>query len=268
MVQLTVAPFPWWFPVTASHSGPDLTRRLEACRWPRGAGFSFSVSEERVVAVSPGSEAHPLPGCQASVFPRPRRADFCCGASAEGPRAFLFQLLQEPHLWHVHRAGLRDRWHGWRFARCVHRREAEDRGPASPGVWRGRARWVWPPSSGRTKEAAPTTLGPSPPGSWEPRWVPASASKARTALVSRDALLPPPCPLCPFSFSCWKTFKPTPKLKELYRELLVVWPVVNVVLYLFSLSAYKLKFVVVEPFESKLQSPLFGGLVFNTFTVA
>lgn len=107
----------------------------------------FAISGEHVPRLCPQILRFTLfLGLEASAFLLllmvPTNVHSCCGVPCEEPLSLLFQLLPEPHLWHVHWAGLRDCWHGWRFTWCLHWREAEDCGAPSPGVRRGRKRWA------------------------------------------------------------------------------------------------------------------------------
>ena len=91
----------------------------------------------------------PALGCTAPLVWRPPRSGYFTEPVPQRlrrplwPSSFpLSQLLAEPHFWHVHWAGLRDSRDWWRFTWRLHRREAEDRGPPSPGVRWGRKRWA------------------------------------------------------------------------------------------------------------------------------
>lgn len=155
MVRFLLVPFPWgcFWPPSAHHNLAEpegWKASFWGCSWHScscaGCGFLFAISGEPVSCVlifcgSPYSRARrPLHSCR---LLEPTNVHSSCGVPWEEPLFYLlFQLFAEPYLWHIHRAGLRDCRNGWRFARCLHRREAEDCGPSSPRLWRGRKRWA------------------------------------------------------------------------------------------------------------------------------
>ena len=88
-------------------------------------------------------------GCPPPLVWRPPRSGCFTAPTPQQLRRTLWsssfplcQLLAEPHFWHVHWAGLRDSRHWRRFTWSLHRREAEDRCPPSPGLRWGRKRWA------------------------------------------------------------------------------------------------------------------------------